>query len=354
MTEADLIEIDGAEGEGGGQIVRTSLALAALTGRALRLRNIRAGRARPGLMRQHLTCARAVAEIAGATLEGGTIGSSELTLRPPRGTSAGPAMPSGGHFEFAIGTAGSTTLVLQTLLPLLLHADAPSTVRVTGGTHNPAAPPFEFLRDSFVPVLAQTGAAVTVELERHGFVPAGGGAVRMHVTPAPRLSGVELLERGEVTEHRARALVSSLPTKIGERELRTVRKRLNWSEGECAVEQVDAAGPGNALLLTAVSPGGTAVFSGFGMHNVTAERVAAQACGRYRTWLASGAPVCPHLADQVLLPMALAARAGEASVFRTEKLTQHARTHINLVRRLLGVTVTTKDLGRDGVRVHVA
>src|SRR5262245_60443308 len=171
--------IDGSQGEGGGQILRTALALSLVTGAPFRVEKIRAGRQKPGLLRQHLTAVTAAVEIGGAAVEGATLGSRELSFRP------GSVRP--GAYRFAVGTAGSAALVLQTVLPALLTATGPSTVVVEGGTHNPHAPPFDFLALAFLPLLARMGARAQATLDRPGFYPAGGGQLTVEITPAPAL-----------------------------------------------------------------------------------------------------------------------------------------------------------------------
>ncbi|MFN7134491.1 MAG: RNA 3'-terminal phosphate cyclase, partial [Myxococcales bacterium] len=188
-----MLTIDGSMGEGGGQIIRTSLACALITGKSFRITKIRARRAKPGLMRQHLTAVRAAAEIGDAEVTGAEVGSSELTFRPGK--------LRAGDYHFAIGTAGSTTLVLQTVLPALLMASGPSSVVLEGGTHNPMAPTYDFLERCFLPLVERLGPRVSTRLERPGFYPAGGGRWSVQLAPAP-LKGFELLERGELRARR--------------------------------------------------------------------------------------------------------------------------------------------------------
>src|SRR5690242_7527890 len=194
-----MIIIDGSFGEGGGQILRTSLTLSLVTGKPLRIERIRAGRKSPGLLRQHLAAVNAAARVGYAEVEGASLGARELTFRPQT--------VAAGHYQFAVGTAGSATLVLQTVLPALLTADAPSTLVLEGGTHNPYAPPFDFLEKTFLPLLNRMGPRVEARLERHGFYPAGGGRFIVEITPAQQLGRFELDDRGAITGRRARALI---------------------------------------------------------------------------------------------------------------------------------------------------
>src|SRR5262245_13883144 len=218
-----MITIDGSFGEGGGQILRTALGLALVTGKAFRIVKIRAGRKQPGLLRQHLTAVNAASTIGCAEVTGASIGSTELTFVPQT------VLPA--HHSFAVGTAGSATLVLQTVLPALLMAGGLSTLTLEGGTHNPFAPPFDFLARCFLPLISRMGPTVTADLERPGFYPAGGGKFQVTITPAGQSLGrLDLIDRGEIRARRARAIVAGLPINIAERELAVIAARLSWKE----------------------------------------------------------------------------------------------------------------------------
>ena len=322
MREGLMLEIDGSLGEGGGQVLRTSLALAAITGRAVRIDHVRARRSKPGLQRQHLACVLAAAEVCGARVRGASVGSGRVDFEP--------GAPRGGTYAFDIGTAGSTGLVLQTVLPILLHADGPSQITIRGGTHNPLAPCADFLRAAFLPMIARMGAAVSLEVGRHGFYPAGGGSIEVTIAPAA-LRGIDVLEAGAVVRRRARAIVARLPTHVAERELAVVRARLGWDASECEIASVESAGPGNALVLEVDRDRVTEVVTGFGEKGVRAELVADRACDELLAYLALGAPVGAHLADQLLLPMTLA-RAGR---FRSGPLSLHATTNLDVIGRFV-------------------
>jgi len=312
------LRIDGAEGEGGGQIVRTALGLSLVTGRPFRLVNIRARRERPGLLRQHLTAVEAAARIGDARVEGARLRSATLDFEPR-------AVQAGAH-SFDVGSAGSTTLVLETVLPALLLAKAPSRLTLFGGTHNPLAPPFDFVARVLVPVLARMGARVRVELVRHGFYPAGGGEMRAEIVPSP-LAPLLLTERGPTVRRRAEALVSNLPFAIAERELRVV----GWEDA--AALPVESAGPGNVVMLHVETKHASELVTGFGAKGVPAEHVAKGAVAEMERYLAADVPVGEHLADQLLVPMALAGGGG----FRTLALSSHARTNAALIERFLPV-----------------
>ena len=324
----NMITIDGSQGEGGGQILRTSLALSLITGQPFRLERVRAGRQKPGLLRQHLTAVEAASSVGSAQVSGGSLGSQCLEFQP------GQVTP--GAYRFAVGTAGSATLVLQTVLPALLTASGPSTLTLEGGTHNPFAPPFDFLAKCFAPLIERMGPRVKLELRRPGFFPVGGGQFQAHIEPVKKLVRLDLLERGAIRRRQARGIVSRLPAHIAERELALVRQTLGWREDECQVEAVpNPLGPGNALVLVIETEHLTGVFSGFGERGRPAEEVARGAVAAASAWLKTGVPVDEHLADQLLLPMAL---AGGGS-FRTTAPSLHATTNAAIIRRFLPVAI---------------
>ena len=332
-----MIGIDGSHGEGGGQIVRSSLALSLLTGKSFRIFNLRAGRKKPGLKLQHLTAVQAAAKIGGANVSGAELGSREITFEP------GTVMP--GEYDFSISTAGSVTLVLQTILPALMMADAPSMITLSGGTHNMMAPPFDFLDRCFVPLLNQMGPQVELKLNRHGFYPAGGGQFEASIVPAEKMRGLEVVNRGKPVQRRARGIVSRLPIEIAKRETARVVRKLNWDRAiEEHIEAVDPIGPGNILFAELEFENLTASFAGFGKLGVTAEKVADGVVRDVRKYLKTTAPVGPHLADQLMLPMAIAAEFSDASgKFRTSSLTQHSQTQADIIRRFLDVEVVVEE-----------
>jgi RNA 3'-terminal phosphate cyclase (ATP) len=318
-----MLLIDGSRGEGGGQLLRTSLALSLVTGAPFQISRIRAGRSKPGLLRQHLTAVQASAAISGAQVEGAQVGSRELTFIP------GPVR--GGDYAFAVGTAGSATLVLQTVLPALLLQGGTSRLTLEGGTHNPMAPPFDALDRCFLPLLRRMGAQVSAQLERPGFYPAGGGRFRVQVESVPSLSRLELLHRGEVRGS-ARALVAGLPYEIGKRELGVVRERMGFAPESLQVEQPEGF-VGNALMIELQSEAATELFTGFGERGVAAEQVAARAVDEAQAYLKADVPVGEHLADQLLLPIALAG----GGAFRTVAPSSHTCTQAETIGLFLGV-----------------
>jgi RNA 3'-terminal phosphate cyclase (ATP) len=326
-----MITIDGSMGEGGGQILRSALGLALVTGLPFRIENVRAKRKKPGLMRQHLTCVQAAARIGCARIEGDEIGSTAFTFEP------GGIEP--GDYHFAIGTAGSTSLVLQAILPGLLVARGKSTVAIEGGTHNPYAPPFDFLVRAFLPLLARMGADVTIELVRPGFYPAGGGRIEVTVHPVDTAGGLRplhLTERGAIQRRQAIAQIADLPKNIADRELKTIGRKLKFERGELLTRVIeDSRGPGNLLTVILECDHVTEVFTGFGEPRKPAENVAGEAVHHVKEYLKSEAPVGRFLADQLLLPMAM---AGEGS-FRSLPLSRHSLTNIQVVEMFLPVKI---------------
>ena len=337
-----MITIDGARGEGGGQILRTSLALSLITGRPVRFLNIRAGRRKPGLLRQHLTGLRAAAAIGAAHITGDQLGSGEATFAPTRS-------PAGGGYHFKVGSAGSAGLVLQTVLPALLRADGPSEVVIEGGTHNMSSPPHDFLERCYLPLLAELGGEVSLTLERPGFYPAGGGRYRVRVTPST-LKPIEVLERGALLELRARAVVSQIPAGVGRRELKALQERLSIdTEALEFRRETRSPGPGNVVTVDVKSERLTAVFTGFGKRGVTAEAVARGLSKEVRAYLAAGVPVGPHLADQLLLLLALAG----GGAFVAQRPTLHTTTNVDTIGRFLDVPIAVRERDRQRFELRV-
>lgn len=327
-----MIEIDGAAGEGGGQVLRSALALSLCTGKAVRIRRIRARRPKPGLMRQHLACVRAALAISGARAEGVQLGSQDLLFTP------GPVRA--GAYQFDIGTAGSCALVLQTVLPPLMLAAQPSQVSLVGGTHNPMAPPFDFLARCFAPLLQQLGVGLALSLRRLGFFPAGGGAFSADITPpAAGLRPIDLVDRGPIVEAYAECLTPGLPGRVAQRELAALGEALGWSRVQLRTASVrQDEGPGNALMATLVYRGVTELATAFGEKGVSSEAVARSVAREVRAYQASTGALGPHLADQWMLPLALAVhRTGTPAVFTCTAMTEHARTNIRVIEAFLPV-----------------
>jgi RNA 3'-terminal phosphate cyclase (ATP) len=297
-------------------------------------------------MRQHLTAVRAAVQVSSAQVQGAELGSTQLMFRP--------GAVQAGEYTFRIGTAGSTTLVLQTVLPALMVADGVSSVELEGGTHNPLAPPFEFLARAYLPLIARLGPQLAVTLHRPGFFPAGLGRISAVIHPSPQLGRIELLERGTLIGRKVRALVARLPRHIGERECRTIAQATEWDESCFEVEEIaDAPGPGNAVTIELKFEHVTEVFTGFGERGVPAEVVAQRTLDRAQHYLATDAPVGEHLADQLLLPLGIGAHQGTGGgTFRTLPLSSHSLTHIQVLKRFLDARIEV-EAGPSGCAIRV-
>jgi RNA 3'-terminal phosphate cyclase (ATP) len=315
-------------------MLRSALSLSLVTGKPFRMENIRAKREKPGLLRQHLTAVLAASEVGGAQVEGAVLGSKTLSFTPE---SVRP-----GKYHFAVGTAGSTTLVFQTILPALMTASGPSEVVIEGGTHNMQAPPLDFLQKVFLPVMNRLGPKVEIGLEKYGFYPAGGGRLVATIHPCERLAPIQLLERGEIESRRALAIVANLSRNIAQREVDTMAKLLNWDAG-CTeiIETKNSVGPGNIVLIELKGGNFTEMFCGFGRVGASAESVASEAADAARSYLASGAVAGEHLTDQLLLPFALAG----GGAFTAEKLNLHSRTNMEIIRFFLPADFVTTEEG---------
>ncbi len=337
-----MLTIDGSYGEGGGQILRTALSLSMITGEPFRIERIRAKRRKPGLLRQHLTCVRAAERIASAQVEGAEPGSIALTFVPQT--------ILGGDYDFAIGSAGSTTLVFQTVLPALLKAHKPSRVTLSGGTHNPSAPTFDYIARAFLPLLHRMGASVEVKLHRHGFYPAGGGKWHALVQPSPTLAPLQLDEAGAVNARRVYADVANLPFDIAQREAAIATRLLSWPDATATMRDTEADGFGNVLAIEIVHAHVTEIFTGFGSRDRSVENVAGETVREARDYIVAGVPVGSHLADQLLLPLAL---AGTGS-FVTVAPTIHTRTNIEVIEKFLPVSFNVDEIDRGRWRIALA
>lgn len=331
----EYLIIDGAQGEGGGQVLRSALTLSMLTQTPIEIKNIRANRQKPGLMRQHLTSVMAAQQICDATLDGAELGSTGIRFAPNQ--------VKAGNYHFAIGSAGSTVLVCQTILLALGMADGPSKVSFEGGTHNGMSPSLCFFTEAFLPLLKRAGIACKVEVTSLGFYPAGGGKWQIHIEPTSQVNKLDLFD-GETlhcdieANSALKAIVSGLQSKIGEREILAARKSLSWGTAKAMVEQVKTPGPGNSFQIHVNAKTHTNVFEVTGEVGVSAENIGKRCAGRVKKWQQSGAIVEEHLADQLLLLMA-AAGGGR---FTTTAPSAHTLTNIDVIRHITGLSITVQ------------
>jgi RNA 3'-terminal phosphate cyclase (ATP) len=275
-------------------------------------------------MRQHLTAVRAAAEICGADIGEVSVGSLELSFKP--------GLLRGGHYQFSVGSAGSAMLVLQTVLPALLRADSPSELLIEGGTHNPFAPPFDYVEQVWLPQLTKMGIGVSATLERHGFYPAGGGCVMVAIDPAQEARPLELLVRGDRVNAGGEILVSNLPARIGTDERKVVETKMSWHRGQVICHEVDSDGPGNLVALRVEHEHVSELSHGFGMKGVSGRRVASEAVTKLRRYIKAEAPVGSYLADQLMVPLALLA----GGKYRTLDPSRHTSTNADVINMFLG------------------
>jgi RNA 3'-terminal phosphate cyclase (ATP) len=330
-----MLHIDGSQGEGGGQVLRTSLSMAMVTGTDIKIENIRAGRKKPGLMRQHLTCVKAAQEICQAEVSGAKVGSTAIMFKPG-------AIQS-GEYEFSVGTAGSTMLIFQTVLPALVLAEGESHVRFHGGTHNMLAPSFDFIALAFVPVLKRMGINVEMKLIRHGFYPQGGGEWCAVIQPSDRIFPLKILSAGDLKAREAVVTSSNIPDHIAQREMKEISKNCDWSADEVRSESVKCMGSGNIVSLRLHHQKCSEVVEHVGKVGVSAERVARHAVKDLRRYQANGAAIGEYLADQLMLPMAI----GEGGAFRTLKPSSHTETNRNVIHLFTEKRFKFEELSRD-------
>ena len=332
----DTLIIDGSYGEGGGQVLRTSLALSAITGQPVRVESIRAGRRKPGLRPQHLTCVRAAAKICAARVEGARLDAQTLDFTPQS-----PPQPGTYTFDVAQaakgGSAGSIGLVLQTVLLPLAMADGISQLTLRGGTHVAWSPPFDYLRRVYLPTLARIGVRAKTHIQKWGWYPIGGGVVKVRVEgrgPDSTFDALDLRQRGQLLRVRAVSASSNLPKHIRSRQERAALQTLRSHGVNARFEVVDAPskGQGTVVFLWAEFENAVAGFTSLGERGKPAEQVAEDAAQELLDYLAGDAALDRHLADQLVLPMALSREPAHLS---TQEVTSHLLTNVWVVNQFL-------------------
>ena len=341
-----LLQIDGSMGEGGGQVLRSSLSLSILTQRPVCITNIRANRDRPGLRPQHLVAVRSAARISNGIVRGDRVGSIEISFEP------GPASP--GSYLFDIGTAGATSLVMQTLLPPLALADGASRVMIHGGTHVPWSPCFHYLDWNWRPMLKRIGIDFELELQMAGFYPQGGGQIAARIAGGSKVRGLELDGRGRLVRIRGLSAVADLPQEIAGRQRKQAMKGLGHLLDDAEVEietlSLPTRSKGTLLLLLAEFERSQACFFALGARGKRAETVADEAVDHLAQFLATGANIDRWLADQLLLPLSL---AEEESHFITSRTTRHLLTNAGVIRQFLPVEITIDGMPGEPARVSI-
>jgi RNA 3'-phosphate cyclase len=339
---AGMIEIDGSFGEGGGQILRTALALSVIFKRPLTLHHIRAKRKNPGLGHQHLMAVNALAKISGAKVEGNSIGSQKLIFIPGEVCS--------GDYRFQIGTAGSVTLLLQALLLPLCLSQMGFRLILEGGTHVPWSPPYHYMSEVLFPTLHLMGISVNGRIDQWGWYPKGGGVVQVQIEPHPSLRPISLLERGSLKGIRGFSAASLLPKHVAERQreeaLRRIEKEMKMTAEITILPDPPSKGPGSFLFLVMESEGALAGFSSLGRRGKRAEEVAGEAVSALKDYLEAEGCVDPHLADQ-LIPFMVMAKGNSA--FTTTRITEHLLTNLWVIQHFKNVQISVMgEKGREG------
>jgi RNA 3'-phosphate cyclase len=336
-----MIQIDGSWGEGGGQILRSALTLSVITDKAMHISNIRARRRKPGLMAQHLKAVEAAAAVGNARVEGALPGSTALVFEP-HGIHP-------GEYYFDIGTAGSTSLVLQSILLPLAAAQKVSCITISGGTHVPWSPCFHYLDMHWLPYLRRIGLEAELKMERAGFYPRGGGFIRASIFPAKTFSTLRLTERGKLKKIFCLSAVANLGLSVAERQSRQALQRLSGCGGKIEAKNVSipGLGKGTMLLILAEFECSSCCYCALGERGKRAERVADEAADAFEAFLATDGAIDEYLADQLLLPLAFAAGRSE---LRTNKVTQHLATNGWVIKHFLPVEIVIEgEIGRPGL-----
>ncbi len=335
-----MIEIDGSYGEGGGQILRTALTLSAIENKPFEMSNIRVGRKKPGLAAQHLQCVKAMAQICDAEVSGARIGSLSLRFHPGE--------IKCGDYCFEIGTAGSISLVLQTILLPLSLANGPSSITIRGGTHVQFSPCFHYLKEQWLFYLKKIGLDVKIEMVRAGFYPKGGGEINVSIKHVGNVNPLTLMERGRLLRLRGISAIGNLDLSIAERQRKQALKRLSKINiiPEIDVVPMPAFASGTMLLLVCDFENSQSCYFSLGAIGKRAEKVADEACEGLEHFLETKGVVDEHLADQIILPLSL---ANDTSRFITPEITQHLLTNAEIIRLFSNTKIDINgNIGEEG------
>lgn len=337
-----MIVVDGSFGEGGGQILRTAIGLSAALGKPVKIVNIRARRSNPGLQHQHLTAVRALAQISSARVEGTYIGSTQLVFEP-RGL-------RGGEYVFDVGTAGSVTLVLQALTPVLPFLDRESVIEIRGGTDVPWSPPVDYIKYVFIPIAKRLGLDMEIELIRRGHYPRGGGIIKVYVRPSKKLGAVELIERGSIKRVGGRSHCVKLPRHVAERQAKAARDSLSHLSIPIDIElefyepgRDPHLGPGSGIVLYAEADKSILGADALGEKGKPAEAVGREAAAKLLEEIESGAALDSHMGDMIV---SLACLANGVTRYTTSKLTLHTETVLKIAKDIAGCDYRVLDYGK--------
>lgn len=340
FTKNKTIQIDGSQGEGGGQILRTALSLSMLTGIPFELVNIRAGRKKPGLMRQHLVCVQASQRISNATVEGAELHSQRLYFKPQQ--------VQAGKYDFHIGSAGSTILVLQTLLPALMMQSESSQISIHGGTHNPMAPTADFIEKCFLPAIQRLGIHIDFECKRAGFFPIGAGQINATIYPWTEQTKYIAQDRGKVLDTIAYASALNIPVSIADRELEVLNNKLDLTERKRLNFQ--GISQGNTAFVVLNYEHHQQVFSALGEMKKSAEKVASDLAKEVKAYLNADAIADEYLTDQLLLPLAL----GQGGVFTAQVISEHSKTQAEIIQKFVDCEITFTPIKTDAWQIKVS
>ncbi len=337
MERIEFIIINGSQGEGGGQILRSSLSLSVLLLKPFEMVNIRANRPNPGIQAQHLKAIEASALISNAITEGALLKSSKVRFIPRE--------IRAGNFKFNIGTAGSTSLVLQTLCLPISFASATSVVSIVGGTHVPWSPTFDYLKNCWLYFMGKIGFKINIDLKRAGFYPHGGGEIKAVINPITEIKPLNVIDRGRLLKIQIYSAHSNLTDEVAKRQAKTAEKILkNYAEVETIIDELESYSKNTTIAITGIFENSVCCYTNLGEKGKRAEIVAEEACEKFLNFLSSDSALDEYIADQILLPLSI---AGEVSEFTILKITNHIKTNMETIKKFLDVDFEIKEFGNS-------